>query len=86
MPDQARKVQAAVYAALDFIRDHPEESKSILAECLNLDPDILQNLGLIGWAKVEEVDTSQVQKLLDIYAEQGVIESRIIPSAAYFRP
>jgi len=85
-PGQARRVQTAVYASLDFIREHPEESKSILAEYLNLDLDILPNLGLIGWAKVEEVDTSQVQKLLDIYAEEGVIENRVIPSAAYFRP
>lgn len=85
-PDLAHRVQIAVYKAVDFIREHPEEAKRILADYLNLDPTILPHLKLIGWAKVEEVNVTHVQKLIDIYAEQKIIKSMKLPSAAYFQP
>ena len=85
-PDRARKVEIAIYQALDWIRSNPKSAKEVLAEYLNLAPEILPRLSLIGWAKVKEVDRSKVQDLLDIYERFGVLKEKVTLESSYFRP
>jgi len=81
----AEKVQQAVYSAVDFIRENPGEAKKVLARYLGLEEEILPNLKLIGWVKTNEVDTSAIQQLLNIYAEHRIVDKIELPSNAYFK-
>jgi NitT/TauT family transport system substrate-binding protein len=84
-PEHAQKVQRALYRALEIIRSDPDRARTILGQYLNLAPDVLGHLTMIGWAKVEEIDRPKVRDLLDLYQKHGVIESTISLEDSYFR-
>lgn len=59
--------------AVDFIRNDPEVAKQYLVEYANVREDVLQQVGLNPWMKLDEINASEIQSFADLLADQGAL-------------
>ena len=76
-PTTTRKIRDAMYEAADFIRKHDTESRQIMAKWVGTKPEIASKVRLWDQVKEEDIDRAALQKLADIYFENGVIKKKI---------
>lgn len=76
-PQTARAFIDACYEAVDFMREHPDESKAHLQNYTGIDLDVAAKTPTIPFTKVGEVDLDAYQKHADILQEAGVLSKRI---------
>lgn len=76
-PELAKQFILAIYEAIDYIRQHPEESKSALAAYTSIKPEIAKATPNIPFTKLGEIDVMTLQKHADIFTERQVISKKI---------
>ena len=76
-PDRTRKIILALYDAIDYIRLHPEQSKSALLKFTNISEDVANATPNIPFAKIDEVNFDAFQKHADILSQRGVISQKV---------
>jgi NitT/TauT family transport system substrate-binding protein len=84
-PSTARKIRDAMYEAADFIRQHDVESRQIMAKWVGTKPEIAREVRLWDQVKEEDIDRAALQKLADIFFENGVVKKKIDTESLYLR-
>lgn len=82
-PDLAFKIRDAMYEAVDFIKSNESEAREIMAKWVGTNPDIAIRVNLWDQVKEEDIDRKALQKLADIFFEEGVTNKRIDTSNLY---
>jgi NitT/TauT family transport system substrate-binding protein len=77
-PAQAKKVQNAVYKAIDWIRDNEKEARKILAAYLPISEEVALRSSRNKLDKVSlQKDKQKIQKMIDFYYQEGVLSKKI---------
>ncbi len=76
-PKEAAKLVRAFYRAFEYLENHPEESKLIMAEYLELEPEVALKVGVYKHWRVDQIDTVSVNALSDLYVENDVLEKKV---------
>lgn len=77
-PAQAKKVQNAVYKAIDWIRDNEKEARKILAAYLPISEEVALKSSRNKLDKVSlQKDKQKIQKMIDFYYQEGVLSKKI---------
>ncbi len=80
----AKKIIEGFNEAIEYIKTNEEESRIIMSKWTNVDEAIAKNVALWDQVKLEEIDREALQKLSDIFYEEGVVNKRIDTSNLYF--
>jgi len=76
--EEIKAVVRAFDKAIDFIREHPEEARTMLPKYTALTPELAQESGIYFKAKsTEEVDVEKIQHLANLLYENGFVESEV---------
>jgi len=77
-PDAAEKVKDGLYRSIDFMRQNERESKLILTKYTSLTEDLaLKSPYMSVMLKLNEIDKTQFQELIDLLLEQELIHQKI---------
>jgi NitT/TauT family transport system substrate-binding protein len=77
-PAQAKKVQNAVYKAIDWIRNNEKEARKILAVYLPISEEVALRSSRNKLDKVSlQKDKQKIQKMIDFYYQEGVLSKKI---------
>jgi NitT/TauT family transport system substrate-binding protein len=79
-PRAARAFIEACYEAVDYMREHPEESKTHLRGYTGIDQEVASQTPTIPFTKIGEVDLQAYQEHADMLQQAGVL-SKSIPTA-----
>jgi NitT/TauT family transport system substrate-binding protein len=82
-PGVARKLRDAMYEAADFIQTNDKEAREIMAKWVGTKPEIAAKVRLWNQVKAEDVDRKALQRLADIFYQNGVTKKRIDTSGLY---
>lgn len=82
-PALAEKAYAGVEAAYQFMQDHPNEARTILADFLKLDPVLAQKVPLPAYSQV--YDSAHVQKLIGFLREIGEMQDTVDAGSLRYR-
>ena len=82
-PALARKVRDAMYEAADFIRAHDSDARKIMAKWVGTKPEIAMKVNLWDQVKENEIDRAAMQKLADVFYQNGVTKKKIDTSTLY---
>jgi NitT/TauT family transport system substrate-binding protein len=76
-PEAAANVMRALYRAVDFIRENPEETKAIVAKYTKLDAKVASQLKTFEYWKLSEMDVGRIQNYVDVLSEKGILTKRV---------
>lgn len=85
-PDDVRRLQQAMERAIDFIRQHEDESRLIMAKAINMPDGTSKRLGINTYWKLGEVNKDFVQKLADTFTEKGALKKTVDTKMMYVMP
>lgn len=77
------KIRDAMYDAVDFMHSNDKESRDIMAKWTGTKPDIAAKVRLWDQVKEEDVDREALQKLADLFFENGVTRKKIDTASLY---
>lgn len=76
-PSEARDTMAALYEAIDFIRQNPDEAKQSLKKFTSISEQVAKQTPNIPFAKLSEVNLEAFQQQADILLQRNVISKKI---------
>lgn len=76
-PKTARAIIEAMNEASDFIKSNEAESRQIMAKWGGTKPEIVNSVQLWDQTKAENINVEAMQKLADIFYENGVTKKKI---------
>ena len=77
-PNTVKIIYQAVAEALDFIRTNEKDARKILTKYTPLDSTLADKTNLLVWYKVDELsDYQPIQKIADLFYENGIIKEKI---------
>lgn len=79
----AKAVRDAIYEAVDYIVANPQEAKRLLPKYTPIASHIAEQVSLIKWVKVKDLDKEKVQDLISLYLSHGVLNKDINLREAY---
>lgn len=82
-PETLRRLQQAMERSIDYIRQHEEESRSILAKAINMPEGTAKRLGINTYWKLGEVNKDFVQRLADLFLTQGALKTSVNTKTMY---
>lgn len=82
-PENAEKIRDAFYEAADFIKYNEDEARYIMAKWIGAELNSVQKVNLWDQIKAEEINKDILQKLADIFYEEGVIKKKIYTKDFY---
>lgn len=84
-PEDAKKIRDGMYKAVDYIRENPFDARNALPTYTPIDSTIAQKIRLVSWKKLSEVNKVDVDSLLNIYYEEGILSDKVTFENAYLR-
>jgi len=84
-PELITRLNKAMGKAIDFIRSNNSESRKILAKYIGLKQSTADNLGITAYWKHNEIDTTYVQKLANIFLQERVLDKPLQTSSLILR-
>jgi NitT/TauT family transport system substrate-binding protein len=72
-----RRLQQAMERSIDYIRQHEDESRLIMARAINMPEGTAKRLGVNTYWKLGEVNKEFVQKLADIFLDNGALQKNV---------
>jgi ABC-type nitrate/sulfonate/bicarbonate transport system substrate-binding protein len=85
-PETVKRLQQVMERSIDYIRQHEDESRSILARGINMPEGTAKRLGINTYWKSSEVNKDFVQKLADLFLENGALQKPVNTKAMYIGP
>lgn len=82
-PETVRRLQQAMYRSIDFIRQHEDESRDIMAKAIKMPEGTAKRLGINTYWKIDEVNKDYVQKLADIFFAQKALQKPVDSKLMY---
>jgi NitT/TauT family transport system substrate-binding protein len=82
-PQAVQKLQEAMDRSIDFIRQHQDESRSIMAKAIGMPEGTAKHLGINTYWKNGEVNKDVVQRLADLFAEHGALQKTVDTKTMY---
>jgi NitT/TauT family transport system substrate-binding protein len=82
-PDTTRRLQRAMERSIDFIREHEETSRTILAKAIGMPEGTARRLGINTYWKVSEANRHFVQQLADLLLEDGALQRPVDTTSMY---
>jgi NitT/TauT family transport system substrate-binding protein len=73
-PETVKRLQQAMERSIDYTRQHEDESRLIMARAINMPEGTAKRLGVNTYWKLSEVNKDFVQKLADIFMENGALQ------------
>lgn len=61
--------------AVDWIDDHPQETREIIARWTGIDPELAKKMVLHAWSK--ELDSEGIKRIINLVVEHGVLKRDI---------
>lgn len=85
-PREAYKVLRAYERALDFIHNNEPEARKCLAKYTSLPESLVNKLPLAVWPKLADIDRQQVQRVADLFYQEGLYPRRLDTTELYYEP
>ncbi len=85
-PDQAQAIHLAISEAIDFIQEHPQEARSILAKYTSLDQAQAQDVGLSRYYRLDQIDRKAMQQDAKILSENAKDFPSLSEPLRYYHP
>jgi NitT/TauT family transport system substrate-binding protein len=82
-PETIKRLKQAMERSIDFIRQHEDESRSIMAKAINMPEGTAKHLGINTYWKLGEVNQDYVQKLADLFAANGALQKPVNTKIMY---
>lgn len=76
-PEVAKKVIRAMYAALDYTRQHPDEAKKSLPKFTAIEQRVAAVVPVMGVKKLDEFDRVAFQRHADILTETKLLDRKL---------
>jgi NitT/TauT family transport system substrate-binding protein len=76
-PDVAESYIKAIENAHRFIRSNETEAKRSLSAYTKITPEIAPKVGIYDYWSREEIDTDAVDRLVEIYVENGIMDNKV---------
>lgn len=86
-PEEAKKLRAVFYRAVDFIRANPAEAKKAMIKYTPVtDETLASRLTVPNYWKVDEIQVAEFQKMADNLLSHREIDTRVDVSALILKP
>jgi len=83
-PAVARKVKAAIYKGVDFIRANEAEARRFLITYTGLPESFAMKIPVEPWTKIEQYDKSASQPYFDVLKREGLFQKYVDTSKLYY--
>ena len=83
-PEVAKRLKAAYYKAVDFIKAHEEEARGYLPKYTGLPEPVAMRIPFERWIKIEEFDREAGQQYFDVLYKEGAYKKRIDTTKLYY--
>jgi len=84
-PVVAKKVKAAIYKGLDFIKTNELEARKFLVKYTSLPEPFAMKIPLDSWTKVEQYNKSYSQPYFDVLKKEGLFQKHIDTTQLYYQ-
>lgn len=84
--ETVRRLHQALERSIDFIREHENESRSILARVIEMPEGTAKRLGINTYWKNSEANKDFVQKLADLFLQNGALQKPVDTRTMYIGP
>jgi NitT/TauT family transport system substrate-binding protein len=84
-PLVAKKVKAAIYKGIDFIRTNEGEARKFLPKYTNLPEPFAMKIPWEPWIKVEEYNKSFGQPYFEVLKKEGLFQKHIDTTQLYYQ-
>jgi NitT/TauT family transport system substrate-binding protein len=84
-PQTVIRLQRAMNKAIEFIRNNEDESKRIMAKAIDMPEGTALRLGVNTYWKLNEVNRDYIQRLADLFLENGALEKRVNTKIMYWK-
>jgi|GEM_PF-5830335 len=84
-PDLSKRIKIAIDKAIDFMNTNEAETRDIFQNSLGLDAGVAKNMYLGENAKLEDIDRSLVEKLINFQLTNKLLEKRPDFSNVYYQ-
>lgn len=84
--ETARSFIAAIYDAVDYIRENPSIAKSVLNDWTSIPSKVAAATPTIPFTKIGEIDLTALQKHADILHQNGVFPKRVLVNGMLMPP
>lgn len=85
-PMVVSKIQAALRSAHEYIKTNQSEAALTVPKYAPIDKDLAPRISLYDYWSIDAIDRSAVQRLADLYSDNGVLTKRINTTALYATP
>jgi NitT/TauT family transport system substrate-binding protein len=85
-PKVATKLIAALAAAHQYLRAHPQDASLTLSKYMPIESEVVTQVSLYDYWGLNSIDRDAVQKLADFYVEKGIVTKRVSTSTLYLNP
>ena len=84
-PILAKKVKAAIYKGVDFIKTNEGEARKFLPKYTNLPEPFAMKIPLNPWSKVEQYNKSFGQPYFEVFKKEGLFQKHVDTSQLYYQ-
>lgn len=84
-PQAAKRLQAAIEEAVDYIRENEKEVRPILAKYTKLPPPVTMGIPFDSWVKMDEYDPAAGQAYFDLLYNDGAYQQKVDTTALYVK-
>jgi NitT/TauT family transport system substrate-binding protein len=83
-PEDAKKVKAAMYKAVDYFRNHEQETRPYLMEYTGLPEEVAMNIPIDEFMKMDELDKQAGQDYFDVLYKEGAYKQKLDTTKLYY--
>jgi NitT/TauT family transport system substrate-binding protein len=83
-PEDAKKVKAAMYKAVDYFRGHEQEARPYLMEYTGLPEPVAMAIPIDELIKIEELDKQAGQDYFDVLYKEGAYQQQLDTTKLYY--
>jgi NitT/TauT family transport system substrate-binding protein len=84
-PQVAKKVKAAIYKGVDFVRSNEAEARKFLVKYARLPEPFAMKIPFDPWFKAEEYNKSYGQPYFDLLKKEGLFQKQIDTTQLYYQ-
>ena len=83
-PEDAKRVKAAMYKAVDYIRGHEQDARPYLMEYTGLPEPVAMACPIDEFMKLEELDKKAGQDYFDVLYKEGAYKQKLDTTKLYY--
>lgn len=76
-PKTTKKIVESLNEATDYIKTNDKETRQIMSKWVGTKPEVADKVNFWAQLKVEETDKEALQKLADIFYQNGIVKKKI---------